>query len=398
MLKVSDERVDVAAVTSVPQRRSIWQSTAFRRSISPLVFLATFVAIRLWSGASFLRPSSRALDIHQNVPVLILGLAALVTLVAGFFDLSIAAMATLSTFLCIGLRSNEGWPMPVVITVCLVAGLAGGVVNGLLVVRGGVNTFIATLGTGGVFAGLSAAYSGGTQLTPGIDEPQLPDWFASLGSFNHKVPAVLGWLCVGAAIAALILYAWRTAPPVTPRVRAWWMAALIAGGVLLVLGDIRGWIGVITWLMFALLAVAAVLWVLMNRTTFGRHLYAVGSNSTAARLAGVPVARESIKAFVLGGLLAALAGVLLAASQGSAAQGAANGSLLPAFAAAFLSTVIFSLGRFTVWGTVLGGSFLIWVSQGLIFGGVPFTWTAVVNGIVLLVAVLFSTISLRSRA
>lgn len=386
--------------SSTPRASAIWRSATFRRSISPLVFLVIFVVLRAWSGPGFARAESRALDIHQSVPVLVLGLAAMVTLVAGFFDLSVASMATLTTFLTIGLRANDGWPMPLVIGTCLVIGVVGGFINGLLVVRARVNTFIATLGTGGVFAGLSAAYSGGTQMTPGIDDPQLPRWFSSLGSFGHKVPPGLGWAAISIAAAGVVVLSWRMLGAARYR-RA--RPAILAGALLVTVGvaflaDLERWVRAMTWLVALLVAVAAVLWLLMNRTTFGRHLYATGANSNAARLAGVPVARESIKAFVLGGFLAALAGVLLAASQGSAAQGAANGSLLPAFAAAFLSTVIFSLGHFTVWGTVFGGAFLIWVSQGLIFGGVKFTWTAVVNGLVLLIAVSFSTMSRRSRA
>jgi ribose/xylose/arabinose/galactoside ABC-type transport system permease subunit len=99
---------------------------------------------------------------------------------------------------------------------------------------------------------------------------------------------------------------------------------------------------------------------------------------------------------VLGGTLAALAGIVLAANQGSAAPDVAVGFLLPAFAAAFLSTVILSTGQFKVWGTLIGGTFLVWVSQGLIVGGLAFTWTDVVNGVVLTLAVALSTIFRRT--
>ena len=88
--------------------------------------------------------------------------------------------------------------------------------------------------------------------------------------------------------------------------------------------------------------------------------------------------------------------MLLAAGQGSAPVDAAAGFLLPAFAAAFLSTVVFSNGQFTVWGTLIGGTFLVWVSQGLIIGGLPFTWTNVVNGAVLIAAVAVSTVLRRA--
>ena len=82
----------------------------------------------------------------------------------------------------------------------------------------------------------------------------------------------------------------------------------------------------------------------------------------------------------------------LASLNDSAAPGVAVDFLLPAFAAAFLSTVLFSRGGFTVWGTMTGGVFIVWVAQGLILGGLQYTWTDVVNGVVLVSAVALSTI------
>lgn len=378
-------------------------SPAFRQSVSPLVFFVVFMGFGLWLGSEYFNVPARVLDVHQNVPLLILGLAAMITLATGYFDLSIAGMATLTTFLSIGLRSNQGWEMWLVIVACIAIGLIGGLINGLLVIKVRVNTFIATLGTGGIFAGLSAAYSGGTQLTPSPEGPQLPSWFTgkeSFASFSNKVPSVLLWV----GVAVLLLIAWRALRAHRPErfaTRTWDGAAvaIVLVGLAAAIGlfDLPDWIDETTWLVTFLLGLTSLMWVLMNRTSFGRHLYATGANAVAARLAGVPVARDSIGAFVIGGLLAATAGIVLAATQGSAAQGAANGLLLPAFAAAFLSTVIFSLGQFTVWGAVIGGVFLIWVSQGLIVGGISFTWTEVVNGVVLIVAVAFATIYQRRR-
>ena len=79
-------------------------------------------------------------------------------------------------------------------------------------------------------------------------------------------------------------------------------------------------------------------------------------------------------------------------SQGAASPDIAAPYLLPAFAAVFLSTVLFSSGRFHVWGTVIGGYVVVTVGQGLIIGGLPFTWTFVVNGVVLVAAVALSTV------
>jgi ribose/xylose/arabinose/galactoside ABC-type transport system permease subunit len=160
---------------------------------------------------------------------------------------------------------------------------------------------------------------------------------------------------------------------------------------------IANWISDVSWLIFLLLLIGLVMWVLLQYTTFGRHLYAIGSNRDAARLAGVKVQRQVVKSYVLGGLLASLAGILLAASQGSASPDAAGSFLLPAFAAAFLSTVVLSDGRFTVPGTVVGGIFVVWTGLALVVGGLDPTWIPVVNGVVLVAAVALSTTIRRLR-
>jgi ribose/xylose/arabinose/galactoside ABC-type transport system permease subunit len=181
-----------------------------------------------------------------------------------------------------------------------------------------------------------------------------------------------------------------------------WLAVKIAGilliaVVLIFVLQLPAWISSVSWLIFILLLVAFLMWVLLQNTTYGRHIQAIGSNRSAALLAGVNVRRQVMKSFVLGSTIAALAGVLLGASQGSASPDIAASFLLPAFAAAFLSTVILSDGRFTVLGTILGGVFVIWVGLGLILGGLPATWLSVVNGVVLIAAVALSTALRRSR-
>jgi ribose/xylose/arabinose/galactoside ABC-type transport system permease subunit len=375
-------------------------SKLFQGSISFVAFVVVFLVYTIWLGGKFANTDARALDIHQNAPVLLLGLAVLVTLIAGQFDLSVASLATLTCFLAVGLKINQGWPFFLVILACLATGVIGGLANGFLVVKLRVNTFIATLGTGGVFLGLSAVYSGGTQLVATPGKPELPSWFSgadSLGALSTKFPSVLLWIALAGA-AVMLFMSLRRISPARFAARQWDVisgaAIVVLTAILFALG-LSGWVSAVSWTIAVLLIAALVMWLLLDYTTFGRHLRATGSNATAATLAGVNPGKETMKAFVVGGVLAALAGVMLAANQGTASPGAAVPFLLPAFAAAFLSTVILSTGRFHVWGTVIGGIFLIWVSQGLIVGGLPFTWTEVVNGVVLILAVGFSSMFRR---
>lgn len=383
-----------------PSLRRFLARPEIEGSVTFVAFVLLFAGYGIWLGSSFLNIDDRLLDVHQNVPILLLGLAVMVTLVAGAFDLSVASMATLTTFLSIGLASKDGWPFGLVLVVCLAVGVAGGLINGFLVERLGVNTFIATLGTSGLFVGASKVYSSGTQLSP-LPGHELPTWFTDFGSFSQKPPAAVMWVAVAlAAVAAFA--ALERLKPAGRDARSWTMARVgIVAVVLLVLtvaANLPKIVDRCSYLVAVTIIVGAGMWILMRFTTYGRYLRAAGANRGAARLAGVHVQREVMKAFVLGGVLAALAGVLLGASQGSAAPDVAAGFLLPAFAAAFLSTVVFSTGQFTVWGTIIGGIFVVWTSQGLIIGGVAPQWTDVVNGVVLVAAVALSALMKRQKA
>jgi ribose/xylose/arabinose/galactoside ABC-type transport system permease subunit len=369
-------------------------NASLAQSLTFAAFVAVFAIYSIWLGGLFLNPGTRLLDVHSNTPVLLLALSVTVTLISGQFDLSVGSMATLAAFLTVGLTVRQGWPFWLVLVTVLGVGIAGGLLNGFLVSHLRVNAFIATLGTGGVFLGLSAVYSNEQVVSP--TKRNLPSWFTGLGAFSQKVPTWIPWLVIALALAwgASILV--RRFSRYSNRRRLVVAAAAIAFAAVFAVLDGPRWIDAISDLVALLFLIAAVLWVLLNQTPYGRNLKATGSNAAAARLAGVHTRNVTIVAFAIGGVLASLAGITLAALNDSAAPGVAVDFLLPAFAAAFLSTVLFSRGAFTVWGTITGGVFIVWVAEGLILGGLPYTWTDVVNGVVLVSAVALST-TFRSR-
>ncbi|MGA7395991.1 MAG: ABC transporter permease [Solirubrobacterales bacterium] len=398
--------VTSGAPVKEPAAPSAWKrfatSPLTQGSLTTVVFLILFAGYGLWLGDKFINVDARLLDVHQNAPILLLGLAVMVTLIAGQFDLSVGGMATLTTYLSIGLVVQDDWAFPMVLLACVMAGLIGGLINGLLVVKLGVNTFIATLGTGGIFLGLSNVLFGGTQLAPTGESPQLPAWFSgdgSLGSFGEKFPSFIIWIGLAACAYGLFRFIQSRKPkgrtPMSWNVISGAIVAVLA--VVLFILNLPEWVDATSVTIGVLVIIGLILWVLLRYTTYGRYIHATGSNPEASRLAGVKTDKETIIAFVIGGLLAASAGVLLAANQGAASPGIGVGFLLPAFAAAFLGTVIMSTGKFHVWGTLIGGTFLLWVTQGLIVGGLPFTWTDIVNGTVLVAAVAVSTV-FRRRA
>jgi len=133
--------------------------------------------------------------------------------------------------------------------------------------------------------------------------------------------------------------------------------------------------------------VFGLMWVLLNRTVFGRNVYAVGSNREAARLAGVHVDRVTMTCYGICSLCAGIAGLLLVGTLGAADPSAGLGNEFFALTAVLLGGTRFSGGQGTLFGTLLGLLFLVVLSNILLLSGMPQFWIGAVQGVVLLVAV-----------
>jgi ribose/xylose/arabinose/galactoside ABC-type transport system permease subunit len=387
--------LDFVPSTGPSRHRGSGRRDVVASSATVVAFFGVFVAYGLWLGGDFLDVKARMFDLTSSAPQLMLAIGLVVCLACHQFDLSVGAMATLSVFLTIGLHVKSNLPMAAAIAVALGVGILGGLANGLLVTRLRLNAFIATLGTGGVFGGLTVVYSSGQVIGPSPETRTLPKWFTgpgSLGDFQEKVPAVVGWAAIAAVIIAfLISYDQRFPATESKRLRQRIVLAAIAAALLSAVG-VAGIVRAIAWTVFILIVVSMALWVFLKYTNVGRSVYAIGGSAKAASFAGIRTDAITVLVFVISGFVAALTGVLLASVQGSAVPGIADSLLLPAYAAVFLSTVLISRGRFHVWGTLAGGLFLVYVSAGLVEGGVKFTWTQVINGLVLVATVAGSTI------
>jgi ribose transport system permease protein len=251
-------------------------------------------------------------------------LAALLPLVAGQIDLSVASVTGFSLCFTAWLQLHTGLPMAAIVFVALAACAGWGLLSALIVTRVGVDSFVATLGVGSVALGVTEAMTQGNTLTPGF-----PQGFADLG---------------------------------------------------------QGFVGPIPLTAVYLFAVALAFYFVLEWTPTGRRMLAVGGNPLAARLAGLRVAAIGATTLVVGALLAGLAGVVLAAKLGVATDSTAPGFLLPAIAAIFLGSTQLKL-RVNVWGTLIAVYLLGTGTKGLqLMGASPWV-NDFFNGAVLLVAV-----------
>jgi ribose transport system permease protein len=264
----------------------------------------------------------RSILSNKSVQALV-ALSVFIPMTANQFDLSAGFNVGISQVLAIGLQ-GQGLPWwAAVILVCLM-GTVVGLINGVLVTRVKIDSFIATLGTGTVLYGLNAWYTGGQQVLASLP----PEFTAISGNI---------WIIPLAAVYALIA--------------------------------------------------AVVLWIVFEYLPLGRYLYVLGASPRAAELNGIAAKRYVTLGFVAAGTLAAFAGVVLQSQLQVGQSSVGQEYLLPAFTAALLGATSIRPGRVNVWGTVLAVAVLAVTVAGLNQLGAPFFVEPLFNGVMLILAV-----------
>lgn len=251
--------------------------------------------------------------------------------IVGELDLSVGFAASLHGVLVMGLIVSNQLPVPVAILIVLLLGALIGYINGLIVTRLKVNSVIATLGVGTILTGLAFAYASGVPIVAGVPEAFLQ---ISLGRWFFGIP----------------------------------------NNILI------------------MVVVLGALWVLVERTSIGQEIQAVGGNPAAARLAGINVARIKTIGFVISGVCAALTGVLLSSRLGSGTTNAADSYLMTAFAAVFLGSATLRDGEFHIVGTLIGALIIAFGFNGLNIFGAPTFSQYIFQGAILIVAVGLSSL------
>ena len=260
----------------------------------------------------------------QSVTML-LAFAVMVPLATGEFDLSVGYHAGMAQVLIIGLQEKHDWSWPVAAVAIIAAGCVVGLVNGVLVTRFGISSFIATLGSGMVLFGITNWFTNGQQI-------------------------------VGTKLSTAFI-------------------------------DLTGSIGWVPYFALLVAAVGIVLHIYFERTVAGRSLFVVGSSRRAAELTGVSVSRTVTTAFVTSGAMAALGGIILGANLRTGTASVGPEYLLPAFAGAMLGATSIKPGRFNVVGTVIAVLTLAFLFSGVQQLGAPFYVEYFFNGGILVLAV-----------
>ena len=318
-----------------PSAPGIWSRI---EGLPIIVVFALILALFMYTAPSvFLAPQIYTTLLSTAPPLILLAIGLTFVIGAGEIDLSFPAVIAFSGFVFALLFKEYqlGW---LAVLGALASGVLVGVLNGVLIARVGIPSFIATLGTQFFWSGIATVLSGGKSYAlRGAEESSV--YTVLVGNFGDPAS-----------------YAWQD----QISVQAVWT-----------------------------LLIGVSLWFVLNRHRFGEHVLFIGDSNDVARVVGIDVGREKIKLFTLMGALAALAALMLTLENKNYFGNQGQGYLLTAIAAVLIGGTSIFGGRATIVGTVFG-CFIIWMLEaGLVASGLTGAWVRTVQGLIFLIAIVF---------
>jgi D-xylose transport system permease protein len=344
----------------------------------------------------FLNPRNLVNMLTELAPLEFIAMASTVMIIMGEIDLSLGSLAGFVGAVLAALLAIHGVPWLVAVVLAFVLGIGISGLQGIIVVAGRVRSFAVTLAGYLVWYGAQLLVLGASGYIPLRREPMNE---LSLARIPNSVSlAVVG---LGSTIVALFwLFGRRVEPGRRPS--ALIFVARIAVAIVVVAGLI--WLvtylnkgGGIPLVFVLVVLVATGMWVMLTRTALGRHMYAVGGDLHAARESGVNINKVKWIGFAAAGALATCAGIAILSYTGGADTSAGTGSLLLAgIGATVVGGVSLTGGRGSLWGAFGGAILLEAVANGLNLMSLRFYAVYIVEGLVVLAALLTDA-ALRRR-
>jgi len=346
--------------------------------------------------------------LNQGAMVTVIAMGLIFVLLLGEIDLSAGFTAGTSAAVLAVALTDWGWPWYLSILICLVVGSIIGLTLGSLVSRLGIPSFVVTLAAFLALQGAMLLIIGTGGTIPVRDD-------VILAIMNDQMPIWLGWLMTGLTIAAYAAVGLRrisnrrkaglvSEPVQLYLAKVVFLGALLVGATYILsqersrnveLSSIKG----IPWVVPLILVLLIVLTFLLQRTSFGRHVYAVGGSAEAARRAGISVARIKTLCFIACSTMAATAGILFASRDNSVSPSTGGSTtLLYAVGAAVIGGTSLFGGRGRVRDGILGGLVVAIIANGMALLNQPAGVVFIVTGLVLLFAASVDAISRRRSA
>lgn len=300
--------------------------------IIALLVLCGLLAVMPATSSSFLSTQNAFNILRQISTNMLIACAMTMVIILGGIDLSVGSIIALSGVIAAGCVSRYNLPIIVALVAGALIGLVIGVFNGFVICRTTIPPFIVTLATMNIARGLAKVYTGGSPVRVVTKE----------------------WQFVGA-----------------------------------------GYIGPVPVPVIIMIIVIIITALMMNKTKLGRHIYAVGGNTQAAEFSGIKVAKVKFIVHAYAGLMAGLAGIILASRMYSGQPTAGEGAEMDAIAAVVVGGTSMAGGSGKIGGTIIGALIIGVLNNGLNLMNVNSFWQDVVKGVVILLAVFIDYIRNR---
>ncbi|MEJ5868212.1 multiple monosaccharide ABC transporter permease [Pseudokineococcus sp. 5B2Z-1] len=333
--------------------------------------------------------------------ILVLAIGMVIVIIAGHIDLSVGSVVALTGAVSGVLVIQGGMPWPVGVAAALAVGIAVGAWHGFWVAYMGIPAFIVTLAGMLLFRGLTLQVLDNVSLSP------FPDGYSVIASgFINGLLGGYGYDAFTLLVFGLGVAGYAVSATVSRRTRRGYgqdvepLAAFVLKLVLVAAVTMAFAWRIATSrglpVVLVILAVLVIVYALVTRNTvFGRQVYALGGNLSAARLSGVNTRNINFWVFVNMGFLSGVAGVIYSSRSNGAQPGAGNMFELDAIAAAFIGGAAVTGGVGTVVGAMVGGLIMAVMSNGMQLLGIEQPTQSVVRGLVLLAAVAFDVYTKR---
>ncbi|MGG5350586.1 amino acid or sugar ABC transporter permease [Enterococcus sp. AZ142] len=370
---------------------------------SMIIILAVLlVAFQLMTDGIFWRPLNITNLVLQNSHILVLAAGMLLVVLLGHVDLSVGFVMAFVGAIAGVLMVNNGISPWLAVPLCLLMGAVIGAWQGFWVAYVGIPAFIVTLSGLLMFRGLTQVVLGGQSLAPfpkafqQISTGYLPD---IAGGQIHLLSMILGVVITG----ILILGQWRTRERRKKNLfevesmaafafKAVFTAVVFLGATY-IFASYQGY----PIILIVLGVIVAAYGFLTNKTVAGRQIYATGGNKKAAELSGIKTKKITFWVFVNMGMMAALAGLVLAARLNAATPQAGTSMELDAMAAVYFGGASTSGGIGTVMGAIVGGLVMGVLNNGMSILGVGVDWQQAIKGLILLLAVVLDIYNKKKK-
>jgi len=393
--------------------RASWQRVRGGDSgVLPVVLAIVVVAVSFQIANSKFLSSQNLVNLFEQSSIyMVLAMAEIFALLLGEIDLSVGLVMALSGVMVAELVQPTGAGLPwwLAIIVALLACAAFGAIQGTLVARLRMPSFIVTLGGLLILEGVAIIFLGGSLV--GIGNSRFTNEVVLYNIFWGQLSPAVSWILLAVVVGAVGAVIWlrdarkrRNGLETEPRSLTAMKIALmaVAGVGLVVICNVNrahfGTIEGVPYIIAIVLVVLGASTVLLQRTRFGRYVYAIGGNAEAARRAGVSVPTIRTWGFVLAAVTSGIAGVLFASWQVSLTTNiikAANNYVLLAVAAAVIGGTSLFGGRGKTIHGVLGGLVIGGIYNGLYLLQVQSQWIQVVVAAVLIAAATIDVLSRR---